>query len=106
MGRGNLVLLVPKVTLLVHPVDTSIHSTIPPGFRWAVMLGDGRHDDMGCCAEARWCPTEHEASLEGEMVAVAVAKALRMFGVPIQPPNRVVLDHDPIPAGGDTVSLG
>lgn len=100
MGCVNLVLLAPKVTLLVHPVDTEAHPTVPPGFRWAVMLGDGRDDDMSRCAEARWCPTEYEASFEGEMVAVAVAKALRAYGIPVEM-QKTRLDHDPIPAGAD-----
>jgi hypothetical protein len=98
------------ITLIVHPINTDAHPTVPPGWRWAVMVGEGpsgraRLDDMRRCAEARWCPTQSEAALEGEMVAVAVAKALRMCGVPVAGEARP-LDFDPIPAGADTISIG
>jgi len=93
------------ITLVIHPIDTEKHPTVPPGWRWAVMVGDGPYDDMNRCAEARYNPTEAEADLEGEMVAVAVVKALRIAGLPAGCRTEH-LDHDPIPAGGDHISIG
>lgn len=105
MGHGHLVLLTPAVTVVVHPIDTEAHPTVPPGWRWAVMLGAAPLEDMDACANAGWCPTEREAWLEGEMVAVAVAKALRAYGVPADY-RTLALERDPIPAGADRVSVG
>ncbi len=73
---------------------------MPPGWRWAVQVGGTPPTDLDYCANAGWCPTETEAWLEGEMVAAAAVKALRMFGIPAAY-RRLPLDHDPIPAGGD-----
>lgn len=81
--------------MFVHPIDTAKHPTIPPGFRWSVVLGD--QGPLGPTMNAGWCPTASEASVEGEMVGVAVAKGLHAFG--IQTIYTVqALDHDPIPA--------
>lgn len=102
MELGPVVLL---IRLLVHQVDTEVHPTVPPGWRWAVMAGGGEHDDMGRCANAGWCPTEQEASIEGEMVAVAAVKACRILGVDVRY-EQVRLDYDPIPADHDTVTIG
>lgn len=97
------------ITLIVHPINTDAHPTIPPGWRWAVMVGDRvagfRLDDMRRCANAGWCPTQSAALLEGEMVAVAVAKGLRISGV-ATPMETRHLDFDPIPAGADEISIG
>lgn len=98
-------MLTPVVTLVVHPIDTAVHPTVPPGWRWAVMLGDGSPSDMDRCANAGWCPSRGEASLEGEMVAVTATKALRAFGVPVSL-RTLTLDSDPIPAGGDRIHVG
>lgn len=97
--------LTPRVTVLVHPVDTASHPSVPPGYRWAVMVGDGSFADMDRCANAGWCPTPSEAAMEGEMVGVTAAKALRAFGIPAGY-AVVTLDHDPIPAGCDVVHIG
>lgn len=95
--------LIPGVTLVVHPIDTDAHPTVPAGWRWAVMAGTTTPPaDTRLCCNAGWCPTESEASVEGEMVAAAAVKALRMFGVPAAY-NMLRLDRDPIPAGHDTL---
>lgn len=105
MGRIEMVHLadihlVDVVVLVVHPVDTTAHPTVPEGYRWSVMLGQGPFSDTGRCANAGWCPTEGEALAEGEMVAVAVVKALRMAGMSTD--YRIVqTPADPIPAGQD-----
>jgi hypothetical protein len=100
-----MVLLTPEVTLVVHPIDTDRHPSVPPGWRWAVQLGGTAPSDMAGCVNAGWCPTRGEASLEGEMVAVTVVKALRAFGIPAAF-GALHLDSDPIPAGGDRISIG
>lgn len=100
MGLLDMVYLAPLVVLVVHPIDTKAHPTVPPGFRWAVMLGQGPFSDTTRCANAGWCPSEQEALIEGEMVAVTVVQSLRMTGTPAE--YRVVqTPADPIPAGGD-----
>jgi hypothetical protein len=92
------------VTVLVHPINTEAHPSTPPGFRWAVYVGDGSWADMGRCANAGWCPTQGEAAMEGEMVGVCAAKVARVFGVPVEY-AVVTLDHDPIPTGGDFINV-
>lgn len=89
----------PVVVLVVHPIDTKAHPMTPPGYRWAVMLGIGPFSDLARCPNAGWCPSEQEASLEGEMVAVTVVKSLRAFGIPVDY-RFVKTEVDPIPAGG------
>lgn len=93
--------LIPGVTLVLHPVDTEAHPTVPAGWRWAVMAGTSTPPgETRFCCNAGWCPTEAEAALEGEMVAACAVKVLRMFGVPAAY-NQLRLDRDPIPAGHD-----
>lgn len=97
-----MVHLAPVVVLVVHPIDTAAHPMTPPGWRWAVMLGVGAFSDLARCPNAGWCPTQHEAMSEGEMVAVTVVKALRMVGLPVD--YRVTQTPvDPIPPGGDVL---
>lgn len=92
----------PLVVLVVHPIDIAAHPHTPPGFRWAVQVGQGPFSDLSRCPNAGWCPSRQEALLEGEMVAVTVVKTLRMIGIPAE--YRVVeTPADPIPAGGDTL---
>lgn len=102
MGHSPVVLL---IRLVLHEIDTVIHPTIPPGWRWAVMVGAVEHHDMSACANAGWCPSETEAALEGEMVAVTAVKVARMLGVPVSY-EQVRLDYDPIPVDGDLVTIG
>jgi hypothetical protein len=95
----------PKITVVVHRVDTTAHATVPPGYRWAIMLGDGPPSDMDNCVNAGWCPTEQEACIEGEMVGSAVSRALSWVGVPSRY-GLTKLDHDPIPPDGDRLNMG
>lgn len=98
-------LLTPKVTVIVHAISVEAHPSIPPGFRWAIMLGDGAPSELDRCANAGWCPTEQEALLEGETVGATAAKTLRAFGIPAAYAVQR-LDYDPIPAGDDRISVG
>jgi hypothetical protein len=92
--------LSPEVTVVVHPVDTEIHSTVPPGWRWAVMIGGAPPSDIDYCANAGWAPTEQLAKFEGEVAGATAARACRIFGIPAA--YRVLsIDHDPIVAGND-----
>jgi len=100
-----MVLLAPKITVLVHPIDTSAHPSIPPGFRWAVYIGDGSWSDMQRCVNAGWCPTQGEAAMEGEAVGMTAVKAGRAYGLPLSY-AVTTLDHDPIPAGADRIHVG
>lgn len=100
-----MVLLGPDVTVFVHPIDTAAHPTIPPGWRWAVVLGGQPPSNVDATANAGWCPSEAEACLEGEQVGVTAAKALRAFGIPVSYALRQ-LTYDPIPSGADKISIG
>jgi len=93
--------LIPGVTLVVHPIDVEAHPTVPDGWRWAVMAGAGTPPAATrFCCNAGWCPTLDEALVEGEMVAAAAVKALRLFGIGATY-SLLRLDRDPIPAGED-----
>jgi hypothetical protein len=96
--------LAPEVTLVVHPIDTAAHPTVPPGWRWAVQVGGGRPDDVERCAQAGWTPTETQAWEAGEPCAVAAVQACRTFGIPAGY-RRLRLLRDPIPAGRDQVRV-
>jgi len=82
---------------IVHPIDTDKHPTIPAGFRWCAQLGTDEADPAGWL-NAGWAPTESEAAVTGEMVAIAVRNALGRVGVPCDYLGAVVLGDDPIPA--------
>jgi len=97
-----MVLLDPAVTVVVHPIDTEAHPSVPPGWRWAVLVGTGPPGDLARCMNAGWCPTEREAWLEGEMVGSTVVKALRVYGIPAGY-GCLPLPDDPIPPGADRV---
>ncbi len=99
-----MVRLSPQVTVLVHPVDTTVHPDLPVGFRWAVMVGGARPQDMDQCAHAGWCPSFEEASFEGESHGAAAVRTLRMFGIPAAY-NLLHLPDDPIPAECNTVHV-
>ena len=93
------------VTVFVHAIDTAAHPGTPPGYwRWAIHIGQ-TPADLAECVNAGGEPTAQEAHLAGEMVGVAVAKALELVGHPVR--YRVVeLPHDPIPSGQDRISIG
>lgn len=98
-------MLVPRVSVVVHPINTTAHPTVPPGWRWAVMVGDTPAHDLKFCANAAWAPNRAEAEVEGEHAAVAACKTARMFGINAAYGGVVGLDTDPTPAGGDTISI-
>lgn len=100
----NPAALPPAVTVLIHPVDTGKHPTIPPGWRWAVMIGNRPPNDLDACANAGWEPDERSAAVAGEEVGAAACKALRMCGLPAS--YRVLtLPADPIDAGNDKITV-
>lgn len=90
--------------LFVHPVDADAHPTVPPGWRWAVHAGGGRPADLTRCANAGWAPSRAGALAEGEQNAATAVKVARAFGVPAAY-RLLELDHDPIPAGADGVTV-
>ena len=97
--------LPPVITVVVHEVNTEAHPTVPPGWRWAVQVGGGPPSDLDACANAGWEPSQQLAALAGEAVGAAAAKALRLCGLPARY-AVLTLDHDPIPAGADRISIG
>lgn len=92
------------VSVFVHQVDTEVHTTVPPGWRWAVHLGRDPVN-MDACLNAGWSPNQRDAEFEGEKVSVAVVKALRMCGIVCEWAPGQVLDRDPIPPQGDRLQV-
>lgn len=97
-------MLLPQITLFIHPVDTARHPTVPAGWRWAVHAGGGPPSDLSRCVNAGWCPDERLALAEGEQNAATAVNALRTFGVPASV-HTLRLQTDPVPAGQDQVSI-
>jgi len=93
-----------ELTVLVHPIDTVAHPTIPPGFRWAVYVGID-WPDMMTCLNAGWCPTQYEAAIEGEAARVVGARVAMLCSVIPSTPPTFFLDADPIPSGCDIVTF-
>lgn len=92
------------VSVFVHQVDTDVHTTVPPGWRWAVHLG-ANPTNLAQCLNAGWSPNRLDAEFEGEKVSVATVKALRMCGVACEWAPGRLLDHDPIPPHGDRLQV-
>jgi hypothetical protein len=82
-----------RVTVVVHEIEQPM---VPHGWRWAVHVHEISLDarDMRSCVNAGWCPSRAEACMEGEMVGVACAKAVRHAGVDVVYGLRC-LDDDP-----------
>jgi hypothetical protein len=93
------------LSCLVHPIDTAAHPTVPPGWRWAVMVGQGAAGDLSRCANAGWCPSAATAEQEGDQNAATATRVLHILGVPASYGGVFHLDHDPIPAGGDRLHV-
>jgi hypothetical protein len=92
------------VYAVVHPINTTAHPTVPPGFRWAVMLGPCSPADMSRCVNGGWCPTRDEATAEGDQNGASVTRGLRIAGHDVRYGEGVQvmqLDYDPIQSGND-----
>jgi hypothetical protein len=92
--------LTPEVTVVVHPIDTAVHPSNPPGWRWAVMVGGAPPAQLDFCAGAGWSADASSASVDGETAGSTATKALRMLGVPVRY-AFLRLGYDPIPASAD-----
>lgn len=92
------------LTVIIHPIDTAAHPTVPPGYRWALMLGGGNPADLDRCANAHWAPTREGAEMEGDRNGASATRALQMVGFPARYAGVQHLDHDPIPAGTDRLN--
>lgn len=104
LGRDTPILGAVTVFVVVHPIDTAAHPTVPAGFRWAVMLGPCPPGDVSRCANAGWCPSRDEAAAEGDQNGATATRALRVAGLNVRYGEAVQvlhLDHDPIAAGND-----
>jgi len=87
----------PSIVVTVHPINTEVHTTVPPGFRWAV-------EWTGSTLNAGWEPSQHAALLAGEASMVCAVRAARMCGAVVGH-ESVILDHDPIGSGSDHISV-
>lgn len=92
-----------QIRALAHPVNTLAHHTIPPGFRWAVYVGEN-WADMDSCLNAGWEPTLDGAAIAAEAAAVCAAKVALMHGTEVDG-KSIRLDHDPIEQGNDRAVL-
>jgi len=93
------------IGIVVHPVNTEKHPTVPAGFRWACHIGED-WPDMSLCLNAGWAPTQSEAAIAGEAAGVCALKVARFLtpGVECTMPTTV-LDTDPTEAEADTVTI-
>ena len=85
------------IAVIVHPIDTVKHPTIPAGFRWCAQFGTDA-TDVASYLNAGWEATETDAAITGEMVASSVAKALQVLGIQRDYLGVIQLAEDPIPA--------
>lgn len=85
------------IAVIVHPIDTDKHPTIPEGFRWCAQFGTDAADASNYL-NAGWEPTATDAAVTGEMVASSVAKALMVLGIQRDYLGVIQLAEDPIPA--------
>lgn len=97
--------LIPEVTVVLHPVDTTVHPSYPEGWRWAIHVGGRGPADTDSCVGALMHSDRQEAGMVGEQAGAAVAKALRMFGIAARY-GVLRLDYDPLPAEADERPLG
>jgi hypothetical protein len=91
------------VSAFVHQIDEVCHPTMS-GWRWAVHLGSDP-GDLGSCVQAGHALSEAAARYEVQWHVGAVVNTVRLLRG-VTPEHRVVrLDADPIPAGGDRVTV-
>jgi hypothetical protein len=90
------IMLVPVVTVLVHPINTERHPNTPAGYRWAVQVGGHPPGDMRFVANAGHTIAKDEALSTGDRCAAAALVALRLFGIPATLQYQE-LDFDPVP---------
>jgi hypothetical protein len=91
------------IGVCAHPINTDAHATVPPGWRWAVHVGDN-WADLGSCLNAGWEPSKSSALLAGEAAGVCAVKVARLFGAARM--DTFEIDHDPIDAGNDLIQIG
>jgi hypothetical protein len=90
------------LAVVVHPVNTLAHPSVPSGFRWCVMVAPYQFDDVARCANAGWTPTKNEALSEGEVAGVTAVRSFRLAGEECTW-QTIELESDPIPPGGDLI---
>lgn len=87
-----------------NPIDTDLHPTVPPGYRWAVSTNEDP-SDVSACLGAGWAPDESSAAWIADQSATIAACAYRMAGGTASVATQA-LDYDPIPAEADELSIG
>ena len=93
------------IGVCVHEVNTLAHPTVPPGWRWAVHVGDDWADTKRCL-NAGWEPTQAAALLAGEAAGVCAAKVAQLLGASGVELRSFVLDRDPVKPGADLIRVG
>lgn len=89
----------------VHPTDPLAHQTVPPGFRWAVMVGPGSPADVDRVANAGWAPDARSAELEGDQNGATATRVLHLLGVEARYAGVQHITYDPIPPGADRLNM-
>lgn len=92
------------IGVVVHPVDTFAHPSVPPGWRYAVHLGS-QWSDLGTCLNAGWAPDKGTAAILGEGAAVVGVRVAQVCGDQAHA-RTFELEYDPIPAGRDLITVG
>lgn len=92
------------IGVVVHPINTLAHPTVPPGFRWAVHVGES-WSDLSTCLQAGWEPDQAGAALAGENAAVVGVKVANLCGQHAEL-KTTLLEFDPIGVGKDFVTVG
>lgn len=90
------------IVVIVHPIDTAAHPSVPPGWRWAVYMGAGNYSDLERCLNAGWQTSPTSAAVDGEACAATAVRALRLAGLPANL-ESLRLGFDPIPADAQRV---
>lgn len=92
--------------VVVHPINTLAHPSVPPGYRWAVHAGnDWANVATDSCLNAGWEPDRNTAAIAGEAAAVVGARVARLCGELVEV-RTWQLDHDPILPGRDLITIG
>lgn len=98
---GQAPLLIPEVVVYLHPIAAAAHPSAGGGWRWAVHAGGLGPAELRGCANAGRATNRQQAAVIGESHGAAVAKALRILGIPAVYRGIRDLDHDPIPPDAD-----
>jgi hypothetical protein len=94
-----------RIVTIVHPINTDRHPSNAPGWRWAVMVGDGPYSEISRCANAGRAETQDQAMWSGDTCAATAVRAVRILGLPVGYAGVITLLDDPIPAEANQLNI-